>query len=350
VGVTLGLIVSSEAIPLEPAQRDKPAAPSRVGVVAIGRNEGERLRRCLESLRGMTEHCVYVDSGSTDGSVAMSRVLGVTVVELALDTPFTAARARNAGYRQLMAQQPDLEFVFFVDGDCEVVDGWLGCALGFLDAREDVAIAWGRRRERHPEHSIYNMLCNIEWDIPPGETPICGGDAVIRVKALKVVGGYREDLICGEEPEMCVRLRRAGWRIWHLADAMTIHDAAMHRFAQWWRRSIRNGYGVAQGVALHGAAPERHWLWEYWRNWFWGLGVPVATALLAWPFGWIAALMLLLYPAQFLRLIMRGRRSTRENWWHAAALVVGKFPETLGQFKFLKDRLFGIRPQLIEYK
>lgn len=332
------------------AAADASGIARRVGVVAIGRNEGERLRRCLESVRELAWYRVYVDSGSTDGSVAMSRAVGVNVLELDLTTPFTAARARNEGSRRLLGEHPELDYVFFVDGDCEVVAGWLGSAVRFLDARADVAIAWGRRRERYPGRSIYNMLCDIEWDIPPGETAICGGDAVIRVQALKTVGGYRDDLICGEEPEMCVRLRRAGWRIWHLPDAMTIHDAGMHRFGQWWRRSIRNGYGVAQGVALHGAAPERHWLREYWRNWFWGLSIPLATALLALGFGGPAALLLLLYPAQFLRLGLRGRRSSRENWWHAAALVIGKFPETLGQMKFLKDRLAGRRPQLIEYK
>ena len=71
------------------------AHPTRmsIGVVAIGRNEGDRLRVCLTSALRDSNHVVYVDSGSTDGSVAMVRELGATVVELDLSIPFTAARA-----------------------------------------------------------------------------------------------------------------------------------------------------------------------------------------------------------------------------------------------------------------
>src|SRR5687767_7045111 len=41
-----------------------------VGVVAIGRNEDQRLVRCLESMPRTIRKAVYVDSGSTDDSVA----------------------------------------------------------------------------------------------------------------------------------------------------------------------------------------------------------------------------------------------------------------------------------------
>src|SRR5579872_4333993 len=98
------------------------SSPSDVlGVVVIGRNEGERLRRCLGSLLDSTRSIVYVDSGSSDGSVAMSRSLGVEVVDLDMRTAFTAARARNEGFWHLVRVRPDLEYVFFVDGDCEVL-------------------------------------------------------------------------------------------------------------------------------------------------------------------------------------------------------------------------------------
>ena len=90
-----------------------------VGCVAIGRNEGERLAACLRSLLRSTRPraIVYVDSGSTDGSVALARGLGVQVVELDLSIPFTAARARNVGYEHLARTVPtDRAPVQFVDG------------------------------------------------------------------------------------------------------------------------------------------------------------------------------------------------------------------------------------------
>jgi GT2 family glycosyltransferase len=323
----------------------------RVGVVVIGRNEGERLRRCLQSVRDLTHRIVYVDSGSSDDSVALGRGLGVTVVELDLRVPFTASRARNEGFRMLVDLEQRLDYVFFVDGDCEVVAGWLDKGIAFLDEHLDVAVVWGFRRERFPEKSVYNMLCDLEWrDYPTGDVKACGGDALMRVAAFQQVDGYRPDLICGEEPEMCVRLRQAGWRIWRLNDNMTLHDAAMYRFSQWWQRALRAGYGFAQAAALHGAPPERHGVLESWRAWLWGLLIPLGAAVLGFGVGWWSLLVLLVYPLQFVRLVLGGKRTFRENFLRAGALLLSKFPEVLGQMKYFADRFRRVQSGLIEYK
>jgi GT2 family glycosyltransferase len=323
----------------------------RIGVVAIGRNEGMRLKRCLESVLGAVSDVVYVDSGSTDDSVAISRTLAVAVVELDLRQPFTAARARNAGVGRLLELQPSLDYVFFVDGDCEVVRGWLETAGRYLDEHPDFAVVWGLRRERFPEKSAYNLLCDVEWqDYPTGETRFCGGDALIRVDAFRQVDGYRPDLICGEEPEMCVRLRAAGWRIWHLLEAMTLHDAAMYRFSQWWKRMQRSGYAFAQAMQLHGAAPERMGIVESRRAWFWGFFLPLVALILTACFGSAGLLPLLAYPLQIGRVALAGKYCMRTNWLRALALTVGKFPEVHGQLQFLLDRLRRTQSRLIEYK
>jgi GT2 family glycosyltransferase len=320
------------------------------GVVVIGRNEGERLMRCLASLRDAAARIVYVDSGSSDGSIGRVRAMGLDVVELDPGVAFTAARARNEGFARLRRVQPAVEYVHFVDGDCEVIAGWMEKAVAWLDEHRDVAVVCGRRRERHPQRSIYNMLCDIEWDTPIGEARACGGDALARVAAFEAVGGYRSDLIAGEEPELCLRLRAAGWRIWRLDADMTLHDAAMTRFSQWWKRTLRYGYALGHGVALHGALPERYCVRESRSAWFWGLGVPLlALGAAPWWGAWALAL-LLAYPLQVVRLAVRGKRSPRENWWRAGFLVLGKFAELLGQLRYLYSRHRGARPGLIEYK
>jgi glycosyltransferase involved in cell wall biosynthesis len=322
-----------------------------IGVVVIGRNEGERLKGCLESLGDFRARATYVDSGSRDASVDLSRSLGVEVVELDMNVPFTAARARNAGFERLLEIHPHLDYVFFVDGDCEIIPGWIETARKFLDEHADVAVVWGQRRERFPDRSIYNMLCAIEWvDYPLGSTKVCGGDSVSRVVAFRQVSGYRPDLICGEEPEMCVRLRQVGWKIWHLDVDMTLHDAAIYHFSQWWKRSMRGGYGAAIGASLHGAPPERHSVKATQRARFWGFLLPFATIVFALAFGPWALLVLAAYPLQIIRLAMLGQRSPRENWWRAITLVIGKFPEVMGQIKFGWDRLRGTKSRLIEYK
>ena len=117
---------------------------------------------------------------------------------------------------------------------------------------------------------------------------------MIRVDVLKMVDGYRDDLIAGEDPELGVRLRAAGWRMWRLDHEMTLHDADMTRFSQWWRRAVRAGYAYAEGTYLHGASPERHFIWETRRARLWGICLPVACLLSAavfGPWGWVSWLI-----------------------------------------------------------
>lgn len=321
-----------------------------IGAVVIGRNEGPRLQQCLQSIVGQTRAVVYVDSGSTDDSLEIARRMDVETVMLDLRVPFTAARARNDGFRRLLERYPGIGQVQFVDGDCELVDGWLRAASAFLDSHPGVAVVAGRLRERFPDATVYNMLCDMEWDRSSGETKDCGGIAMMRMDALRSVAGFRTDLIAGEEPELCVRLRAAGWRIWRLDAEMALHDAAMRRFGQWWRRAMRTGYAYAQGAHLHGAPPERHRVRESRSAWFWGLGLPAiaigaAPLLGVWTLAFLGA-----YPLQMVRLALGGERPWRENCWRAGFLVLGKFPEMLGQLKFLAHRLRGRQAQLIEYK
>lgn len=318
---------------------------SKVGVVAIGRNEGERLRRCLSSVLPLVSATVYVDSGSDDGSREMAVGMGADTVDLDMSRPFTAARARNEGFQRLLQLHPDLDYVQFVDGDCEIVPGWLDAAWDFLNDHPSHAVVCGRRRERRPEQSVYNQLCDEEWNTPIGDALACGGDAMMRAQALQAVAGYRDSLIAGEEPELCVRLRQKGWRIHRLDREMTLHDAAMTRFSQWWKRTVRAGHAFAAGAWLHGAPPERHWVRETRRACFWGIVLPLVIALAVIGLGPWALLLALVYPLQWLRLL-RQNGSVRSSTF----LLVGKFAEAWGVLKFHISRLRGVSDTIIEYK
>jgi GT2 family glycosyltransferase len=323
----------------------------RVGAVVIGRNEGERFRRCLESLLGAADPVVYVDSGSTDGSIEHAKSLGVPVVELDTSIPFTAARARNAGFERLCALAPALELVMFVDGDCEVAQGWWSDACGFLDENEAYGVVCGRRKERHPNASIYNYLCDVEWNTPIGDAKACGGDALMRTEAFAEVGGFNPSLIAGEEPELCVRLRAKGWKIRRIDSDMTLHDAAMTRFSQWWQRAKRAGHAYAEGSALHGAPPERHWVKETRSIVVWGLGLPAVSILGAPLSGGLSLGLLALFPLNALRVGRRLRRDGIERPWVVAAfMMMSKLPGAAGWIRFQRGRLSGRRSALIEYK
>jgi cellulose synthase/poly-beta-1,6-N-acetylglucosamine synthase-like glycosyltransferase len=266
--------------------------------------------------------------------------------------PFTAGRARNVGFDRLLATHPEVEFVQFLDGDCMLDAQWIERAGQLLETDERLVIACGRRREMFPERSIYNRMCDIEWDTPVGEASACGGDFLVRVRAFREIGGFDASLIAGEEPEMCHRLRSRGGRISRAPFEMTLHDAAMTSFGQWCRRVERAGYAYFRVAAKHVSSPERIWVREVasiavWSTW------PLAVALAACvtPWAWLG---LLIYPLQWLRTERRlqadrgleGPLARR----YAAACVLGKFLEMRGVLRALVDLLSGRRSGIIEYK
>jgi GT2 family glycosyltransferase len=321
----------------------------RFGAVAIGRNEGARLAMCLSSLTAAAA-VIYVDSGSTDGSIELAAKHDADVVKLDMSIPFTAARARNAGLARLGAIAPDVAYVQFIDGDCELIRGWAERALAFLSDHPDVGAVSGKLLERYPERSVYNWLCDLEWKGPVGEASECGGIAMIRIEAFAAVRGFREDLIAGEEPELCVRLRRAGWRIWRLDVDMALHDAAMTRFAQWWKRMMRGGHAFAEGAYLHGSAPERFRVWESRRALLSGVALPLACLLaiwLLWPWGLAA---LLIFPLDMVRQFVRNQGPFGQRATLAVFQTLARFPEAMGELTFLGNRLLRRQARLIEYK
>lgn len=335
-----------------------PKQMGKLGIVIIGRNEGDRLTKCLESVLNQVKSddnttIVYVDSGSTDGSLETAKSLGVSTLALDNDRPFTAARGRNTGFKWLLEQHPDLTYVQFMDGDCTLIPQWLKKARKKLENHGDIAVVCGRRREKFPDATPYNRLADMEWNTPVGEAKACGGDSLMRVEALEQVDGFNDSLICGEEPEMCIRLRGQGWKIWRLDEDMTAHDADMTQFSQWWSRMVRSGWSIAQGMAMYGSTPEKYMVRQSISNWLWGLILPVIALGLAW---WTSGLSLLLLMSYFLLgwRIYRYRCAYGDIPSHsrlyAFFCILAKFPEIIGQGKYWLKQWQGEPATLIEYK
>ena len=337
---------------------DEPHTMSEIGVVIIGRNEGERLVQCLHSVGpagAKVVAIVYVDSGSTDGSVAAAIGAGARIVELDMAQPFTAARARNAGRARL----PQCDYIQFIDGDCMLQPGWLAQAGAALDGDAGLAAVFGRRREIAPLASVYNWLCDIEWAVPPGPARYFGGDVMIRATALDEAGGYPDEMIAGEEPDLAMRLRRRDWRLLCLPGEMTLHDAAIHRFGQFWRRAKRSGHAYAELAARHGGGAYDDYRRRLRGVLFWAL-VPV-VGLVSLALGgvlaerWLViggAALLLLPVLQLLRLTAKGRRSRKLGEAFAIAVfqVLTKPAQALGIGRYWLGRWGGKRSALIEYK
>lgn len=314
--------------------------PGEVGVVVIGRNEGARLELCLRSVLAHTRCIVYADSSSTDGSPAVARALGVTVLSLDDRQPHTAARGRREGLAELLRLHPDCEYVQFVDGDCVLAAGWWDAAIAFLLTHPKAGAVCGRRRELRPAASPYIHLCDEEWNTPVGLAEACGGDAMMRIAAVQAVGGFRSELRAGEEPELCSRLRRAGWQIWRIDADMTEHDAAIMHFSQWWKRSLRGGFGYAQVNRATRSSPEPLYLRQLQSAAFWVAAVPAISVLLSLLSG--SALLLLAAPLlwllQIARMAMRRDPGSAWSWQSAALLMIAKVPELAGALRFYLQR------------
>lgn len=333
----------TEKAPLPGKQSQPEFEAKRIGVVVIGRNEGARLNHCFSSLEGLP-HLIYADSASTDDSVLIARGHGAEVVALTDDVALTAARGRNAGAAILLDRE-DIDYIQFVDGDCRLDPDWLSAASSFLDAHLEVAVVCGRRFEYDTEFSIYNKLCDLEWDTPIGQAESSGGDALVRVSAFREVGGFADEQIAHEEPEFCARLRKLGWQIWRMDAPMTEHDAATDRFQQFYRRNKRAGFGMCQSLLRRGASTDRAARTILRRAFFWAVVLPTAS-LVSLILDWRLSLsLLLIYLLQWVRVSWRTWRSRHFDFpesMHVSALnLISKFAEAHGAIQYCLQTYLG---------
>ncbi len=320
----------------------------QIAIVAIGRNEGDRLKACLESLEWAAARLVYVDSGSKDDSVAVAKSAGALVVELDPSLPFTAARARNAGFEALRRDGLP-EFVQFLDGDCMLRSGYLDKALSAIRADVQLGIVTGWRAEIAPESSIYNAMCDHEWRRPAGPITACGGDMLVRSAAFEAVGGFNPNVIAAEDDEFCLRVGAAGFSLLRIPEEMCLHDADMHSFGQWWQRTIRNGHGFAQLGDLHGDHLARERL----RVWVFGLALPLTFLASALVLPTLCLVVLAAYLGSYLRSyggLRRDGLSQSRAARIAGLLTVSKFPNLIGMLTYYLRRARQRDMQIIEYK
>lgn len=334
---------------------------SQVGVVLIGRNEGDRLVRALDAALRDCGQVVYVDSGSSDNSIAEANSRGVQVVELDTTIPFTAARARNSGFEALMKAYPEVDYVQFIDGDCLIEEGWIDKARAELDRDDSLTVLFGRRREERPEVSVFHRIIDMEWDVTPGPVASCGGDAMMRVDLFGRVGGYDPTVAAGEEPELCMRLRDRGAKILCLDQPMTRHDAQIFRLSQYLRRDIRTGRG-ATDVWLRFPRTDNPFNFLVMKLFQWGWGLMAlflfgAFLVIIDSTRWFGVgVMALCLFALFLRSARQVNRAQRRGLSQKDAVCFGCLTpistcaQMYGQLMYFVDRACKRQTRLVEYK
>ena len=331
-----------------------PTTPT-VSVVIIGRNEGSRLQRCIASVQqaqwGAIAYDIwYVDSRSTDDSLALAQAMGVQTRVLPAG-PMCAAKARNLGW--LAA---DGEFILFLDGDTELHPDFVNHALQAL-SDNTLCAAWGHRRESNPQQSLYTKVLDLDWIYPAGITPYFGGDVLVRRSALAQVGGFDDTLNAGEEPELCARLRANGWRILHIDAPMTRHDLAVRTFKAYARRCYRSGIAYAEVTHRMQALGDGLWQHEARRDLVHGLIYVAAPVLMALAFA-LHVLAGALLAALGLLLVLRSAWRCRERaagnvllaLQYALHSHVQKVPAFFGQIAWKRAHARAQRLALVDYK
>lgn len=336
------------------AERARLGGIRQVACVVIGRNEGARLLESLHSVQAAGLPLVYVDSGSSDGSVDAARSLEVPVFELDLSQPFSAARARNRGLEESMIAWPETRYIIFLDGDCTLEPSFAAVAARQLQLDKRCAIVTGHLSEQHPDQSIYNRLCAIEWQSPPGRMDsfnALGGIMAVRVSAFREVGGFNPKAIAGEEADLGIRLRLAGYSIFKVDTPMATHDARILTFRQWWIRAIRGGHAFAQGLALHGGARFHDGRRAVLSALFWGLALPTLVLLTLYPSRGLTSLLIggyLVLAYRMFRHYKAAGLSTSDALLAARFGLYAKFAHVIGIFRFW---MRGVdRSRIIEYK
>ena len=196
-----------------------------ISVIVIGRNEGERLAACFDSVRsalGVLSHeLIYVDSHSTDDSVSIARAHGARCFLLE-ETQTTAGLGRFAG-----TQEARGEYLLFLDGDMYLQPGFAQRALtamasrgydGVCGIRDDVYMQGDRVVSRRENY----FGCTQERLAPE-----FGGAIFLRADALARCGGWSPDTIACEEAELHARLLDAGCRIGEIPVPMIVHTDAV---------------------------------------------------------------------------------------------------------------------------
>ena len=238
-----------------------------LSVVLISKNQEWNIARLVESVLRETDslparEIVLVDSASTDRTTEIAARYPIAVLKLRPEQRLTAAAGRYVGYKQTTG-----DLVLFLDGDMELCEGWLHEALDVMQSRSDVAVISGMIIDRpKPTHtSTAEDLEPLEMDTAGLDVPHGGGAAMYRRSVLERVGTFNPYLYSDEEPELCLRVRHAGYRVFRLPRPVVFHySSPAEAFSTLFERRSRNlwlGYG--QNIRYFAASSL---LWPYLRE------------------------------------------------------------------------------------
>lgn len=201
-----------------------------LSVVLIARNQERTIGRLIESVLRETadldvREVILADSASSDRTVEIALSYPIAVLGLPEGDWLCPAAGRYAGFAATSGED-----VLFLDGDMELCEGWLASALLTLTKAPYVAAVAGRVIDSHrgvaelPTDPLSRLTVGDEagWEVPHP-----AGAAVYRSAALEEVGCFNPYLRSDEEPELALRLRARGYRIFSLDRPAVMHFQPM---------------------------------------------------------------------------------------------------------------------------
>jgi GT2 family glycosyltransferase len=234
-----------------PASRPEPLAD--LAVVIVSTNEARWLEKCLTTVFACageaTLQVIVVDNESTDGTreLVESHFPQAQVVN-SVNRGF--AHGNNRGLEHARAR-----YLLLLNPDTEVVAGTFGELLARLDERPDIGLAGVRQlnsdgslgltMRRLPSISrvIGDALLSERWPAQPkwaGERITSlpayevesdcdwtsGSFMLMRREAMLAAGMLDERFfIYSEEPDLCLRIKQAGWKVMHMPQLTIVHHA-----------------------------------------------------------------------------------------------------------------------------
>ena len=239
--------------------RERAEATCRVSIIIKALNEEKRVAAAVKSALAAVEtvggEVVLADSCSTDRTIALASGFPIRIVQLAHADERCCGVGPQLGFQHSMG-----EFIYILDGDMEMLPGFLSEAVAFMQAHPEVAGVGGRIVEMNTSSLEY--LARVERGLghmQAGEVDRLDMGGLYRRSAVEDAGYFSDrNLHSYEEFDLAVRLRVQGWKLWRIgADAVRHHghDAPAYELLM---RRWRSGYVCGLGELVRAAWGQPH--------------------------------------------------------------------------------------------
>jgi glycosyltransferase involved in cell wall biosynthesis len=223
--------------------------------IIVARNEEKNIERCILSV--IRALCVYpetevllVDSCSNDETINVASKLSTRIIRLRSDWPQSPSAGRFLGVLNTSGR-----FILFIDGDMELIPGWLECAVDFLEKDDSAAAVVGRLYDRfqNKDGSSSSPSIGVEFKkmIGTQTTHFVPGSALFKRDILLKAGNFDPFLMAEEEADISDRIERLGFKLYFFDKDAVYHYCIFRDSLDEIKRRLRSQYyhGIVQFIA-----------------------------------------------------------------------------------------------------